>query len=142
MKNSVKLLLIVCTITVFIMFGCEVDDVFDDLDPIEKFLGNWKCEETSTIYGGGYNYDVKITRNPDHSSEILIANFYFQGMGEKAVALVTGNVLTITEQEICEEEGGIIIKGDGIYKNGEIHINHTANTGADLDTVVARYYRD
>ncbi len=142
MKNSVKQLIVACTVVGFLMFGCEIDDIHDDLDPVEKFLGKWKCEESSVVYGDGYNYDVEITRNPQNSYEILIANFYFQGMQEQAVALITGNVLTIPKQIICEEEGGIEIKGNGIYENGEINLEHTAFTGADMDTVIAKYYRD
>ncbi len=117
--------------------GTEIDDIFTD--PAEKFLGKWKCEEESEIYGSGYVFDVVITKNPDNSSEILIANFYHQGMNEKARALVTGNILTIMEQTICDDT--IIIKGGGRYKDGEVHMEYTANDGADLDHVTARLFK-
>lgn len=115
----------------------DLDDIFTD--PVEKFLGNWKCEEESEIYGPGYVFDVVITVNPDNSSEILIANFYHQGMNEKARALVTGNILTIMEQTICDDT--IIIKGNGQYKDGEVRMEYTANDGADLDHVTARLFK-
>lgn len=124
---------------VFLLQSCstEVDDVF--ADPVEKFLGNWKCEEESEIYGSGYVFDVVITINPENSSEILIANFYHQGMNERARALVTGNTVTIMEQTICDDT--IIIKGSGRYKDGEVHLEYTANDGADLDHVKARLFK-
>ena len=132
-------------IPVFLIIGivftsCEIDQEEPYADPVEKFLGEWKCEETSEVYGPGYNYDVIITRNPENSTEIVIANFYMQGMRETAIALVTGNSMTIYEQKICDDT--IIIEGSGRYEKGEIHLTYTANDGADLDNVMARYYKD
>ncbi len=123
----------------FLLHSCstENDQIF--IDPVEKFIGKWKCEEESEVYGSGYVFDVVITVNPENSSEILIANFYHQGMNEKAKALVTGNIITIMEQTICDDT--IIIKGSGHFKNGEVHMDYTANDGADLDHVTARLYK-
>ncbi len=121
-----------------LMAGCVDDmDLFPD-DPLEKYLGHWKCAESSLLYGGGYVFDVHITRNPERSDEILMANFYHQGMAEKARALVTGNHLTIMEQGICN--GTIIVKGSGRYANGEITMEYTAFDGADTDEVTARLF--
>ena len=119
-----------------------IDDFDDDpfADPVDKFLGSWKCEESSELFGGGFVYDVTITRNPDNSAEILIGNFYMQGDQEKARALVTGNIMIIMRQSICE--GTIEISGSGRWENEQIFLTYTANTGADLDQVTARYYRN
>ncbi len=138
-KNIKTLLILMCVFSGLIFVSCEKDDdVF--VDPVEKFLGKWKCEEDSEVYGPGYNYDVEITRNPGNSSEVLIANFYMQGSREQAIALVAGSSLIIQEQTICDDT--IIIEGSGTYSNGEINLTYTANDGADLDNVTARYYRD
>lgn len=115
----------------------EIDDPF--ADPVEKYLGNWKASESSTLYGPGYVYDVSITRNPSNSNEILISNFYMQGWNEKARALVTGNSITILEQAICD--GSILIKGNGQFSGGRITLTYTADDGADLDNVSATYTR-
>jgi len=113
----------------------EIDDPF--ADPVEKYLGNWKASESSTLFGPGYVYDVSISRNPSNSTEILISNFYMQGWNEKARALVTGNSLTILEQAICD--GSILIKGNGQFSGGKITLTYTADDGADLDNVSATY---
>ena len=138
MKAGSRLLVIIFIIASIFFFGCEEDGF--EIDPVDKFLGEWKCEESSTVYGPGYNYDVVISRNPANSTEVVIANFYMQGINEKAIALVTGNTLTILKQTICDDT--IEIEGSGSYRNGEIIMSYTANDGADLDHVSARYYRD
>lgn len=115
----------------------EIDDPF--ADPIEKYLGSWKASESSTLFGPGYVYDVSIARNPSNSTEIMISNFYMQGVNERARALVTGNSLTILEQAICD--GSILIKGSGQFSGGRITLNYTADDGADLDHVSATYSR-
>jgi hypothetical protein len=122
-------------------FFAACTDAFEDpfADPVEKYLGNWKATETSTVFGPGYVYNVTITRNPSNSTEVLISNFYMQGVQEKARALVTGNSLTILEQTICD--GSIEIKGNGQFSAGRITLNYTAFDGADLDNVSATYTR-
>ncbi len=138
MKSTRALLII---ISLFLVYSCEEDtaDVIPDEDPVEKFLGDWKCEEDSEVYGSGYVFDVRITRNPENSSEILIANFYHQGMNEHAVALIVGNNLIIEKQTICDDT--IEIEGSGRYEDGEVNMEYTAHDGADLDNVVARLFR-
>lgn len=133
--TTIKTLL--CLLIIVFFSGCEVED---EIITIEHYLGKWKCEENSEVYGPGYNYDVTIKRNPENSSEIVIYNFYMQGEREKAVALVAGNILTILPQTICDDT--IEIEGSGKYIKNEIHLNYTANDGADLDNVSAVYYRD
>ncbi len=138
MKSTRALLII---FSLFLIYSCEEDnaDVIPDEDPVEKFLGNWKCAEDSEVYGSGYVFDVIITRNPGNSSEILIANFYHQGMNEKARALIAGNNVIIMKQTICDDT--IEIEGSGKYSGGEVNLEYTAYDGADLDNVVARLYR-
>lgn len=122
-------------------FFAACTDEFEDpfADPVEKYLGTWKATETSTVFGPGYVYNVTITRNPSNSTEVLISNFYMQGVQEKARALITGNSLTILEQTICD--GSIAIKGNGQFSSGRITLNYTAYDGADLDHVSATYTR-
>lgn len=115
----------------------EIEDPFGD--PVDKYLGDWKATETSILYGSGYVYDVTIIRNSSNSLEILISNFYMQGVQERARALVTGNNLTMVEQTICD--GTITIEGSGHYISGKIELTYTALDGADLDQVTAVYVR-
>ncbi len=140
MKKSLKVFLVISAVSLLFFTACDDDNGFDPFgDPVEKFLGEWQCEESSTVYGDGYNFQVIITRNPDNSAEILMANFYHQGFDVKARALVVGNNLTIPRQGICDDT--IEIQGSGTYKNGEVNMAYTANDGADIDEVTARLYK-
>lgn len=139
MKNRIFLPMVFSLLFTFILTSC-VDDWEDPFgDPVEKFLGNWKVTEQSTLFGGQYNYDVSISRNPQNHAEILISNFYMQGPGELARALVYGNAITIMQQTICN--GTITIKGSGQFNAGVITLVYTANDGADIDNVSANYRR-
>ncbi len=142
MENKSRYLFFVLLTATIAFTSCEEDDL-DDLfgDPVEKFLGTWKCEEEGTETGSGWVYDVTIIRNPDNSSEILIRNFYLQGDNEKARALITGNTLTIPNQRICDDT--MEIQGSGSYDTSkdEIYLNYSTNDGATEDIVTARYFK-
>lgn len=140
MKKYFRLLLLPLTISLLLLQGC-VDELGEDLfaDPVDKFLGTWNVQESSTIYGDGFVYTVHITRNPQNSSEVLISNFYYQGDDVLARALIAGNSIQIIEQGICDDS--IIVKGSGTWISGNINLQYTANTGADLDEVSAYYSR-
>lgn len=139
MKTLPKMTCLLYFISFFLLTSCmdEIEDPFGD--PVDKYLGDWKATETSILYGSGYVYDVTIIRNSSNSLEILISNFYMQGVQERARALVTGNNLTIVEQTICD--GTITIEGSGHYISGKIELTYTALDGADLDQVTAVYVR-
>ena len=108
-------------------------------DPVEKFLGKWKCEESGDINGNFGPFDVEIVMNPENSTEVLIKNFNYQGMDEKARAIVAGNTITIPRQKICD--GSIEIQGSGSYSNSEFTITYKTNDGADEENISAIFYK-
>ena len=140
MKRNSKLLLLFL-FTILISFVSCTDEDLDDLfgDPVEKFLGTWRCEEEGSISGGGWNYQVVITRNPANSAEILIQNFNLQGNSERARALITANTMTIPRQLICDDT--IEIQGSGTFSNGQINFNYSTNDGATLENFTGRFYK-
>ncbi len=140
MKQISRLLPFVVLGLMLTFVSCE-DDSFDDpfADPVEKFLGTWKCNEEEVPPEGLWVYDVVIIRNPQNSSEILITNFNLQGSSERARALIAGNSLSIPTQLICDDT--IEIRGNGSYSNGEINLTYTSNDGADLKNFTARYFK-
>ncbi len=140
MKRNSKLLLIILLGFLISFVSCTDEDL-DDLfgDPVEKFLGTWRCEEQGSISGGGWNYQVIILRNPENSAEILIRNFNLQGDSERARALITGNNMTIPTQLICDDT--IEIKGSGTYSNGQINFNYSTNDSATLENFTGRFYK-
>ncbi len=140
MKRNSKLLLLLLFGFMFSFVSCTDEDL-DDLfgDPVEKFLGTWRCEEEGSISGGGWNYQVVISRNHQNSAEILIQNFNLQGDSETARALITGNNMTIPRQQICDDT--IEIQGSGTFSNGQVNFSYTTNTGATLESFTGRFYK-
>lgn len=140
MKANYKRILLITTCLLLTFVSCEdilVDDPF--ADPIEKFLGTWKAHETKDPFDGLWVYDVVITRNPQNSTEILISNFNLQGSRERARAMITGNMVIIPVQYICDNT--IRIEGSGSYRDGEITLSYTTNDGADLKRFNATYFK-
>jgi hypothetical protein len=121
-------------------FTSCLDEEIDFLaDPIDKYLGNWKCIEKGDVFGDIGPFDVQVVRNPESTTEVLIKNFNLQGNGESARAIIAGNTITIPTQYICN--GTIRINGSGSFQNGEFVINYKTNDGADEENINARYYK-
>jgi hypothetical protein len=140
MKRNSKLLLVILFGFLFSFVSCIDEDIDDPFgDPVDKFLGTWRCEEVGSISGGGWNYQVIITRNPQNSAEILIQNFNLQGNNERARALITGNNMTIPRQKICDDT--IEIQGSGTFSNGQVNFNYSTNDGATLENFTGRFYK-
>lgn len=136
-KKIFGLLLLVSMVS---FTSCEdenLDDIFGD--PMEKFLGDWKCTETGDLTGDFGPFNVKIVRNPDNSSEVLIQNFNYQGMDESARAIIAGNSITLPRQTICDDT--IEIQGSGSYSNDEFTIAYKTNDGADEENIAAKFYK-
>jgi energy-converting hydrogenase Eha subunit B len=142
MKTNTRFLntLIFAFIMVFIVTSCEEDDL-DGLfgDPVSKFLGTWKCEETGDLNGYFGPFNVEIVINPDNSTEVLIKNFNYQGMDVKARAIVAGNTITIPRQKICDDT--IEIRGSGSFSGNEFSITYKTNDGADEENITARFFK-
>lgn len=117
------LLLVLFTIGIFPACLPEDEDVTPD-DPLEKFLGEWKVNETCSRL----NYSVQIEPDPGNSSQVLIYNFGNPGPGyDPAVAIVTTNTITVTQQTIGE---GWVVNGVGTYQStGTISWNYSLVIG-------------
>lgn len=139
MKKYTRLLYLLFFTSLIMFSSCEEENL-DDLfgDPVEKFLGTWKCEETGDVNGYFGPFNVEVIRNPENSAEVLIKNFNYQGMDVSARAIVAGNSITLPRQKICDDT--IEIQGSGNYNNEEFTINYTTNDGADEENIDARFY--
>lgn len=108
-----RYLLAVFLLLVSIFPACLTDD--EDVnpdDPVDKFLGTWKVNETCSRM----NYTVQIVPDPGNSSQVLINNFGNPGPGyDPAVAIVTSSTITVTQQTIGE---GWVVSGIGTYQSG------------------------
>ncbi len=119
MKTRIFLVLI--SLLALQMPAClPVDEDVDPDDPVAKFLGNWKVNETCNRL----NYYVEIQQDPGNSSQVLLDNFGNPGTGyDPAVGLVVSNTIHVTAQTIGE---GWTVSGTGTYlSNGTISWDYT-----------------
>lgn len=96
------------------------DDNVDPDDPVAKFLGVWKVNETCNRL----NYNDTIVQDPGNNSQVLIYNFGNPGPGyDPAVGLVVSNSIHVSSQIIGE---GWTVEGKGTYQpDGTITWNYT-----------------
>lgn len=96
----------------FLMTSCAEDDTTDPtVDPREKFVGKWRCTETS---GTITSFDIYITSYGE-SDSIRISNFANYLNSAVALGLVDGNSVTIPNQTIGVTN--IEVEGNGTYSN-------------------------
>lgn len=128
----VKLLLLAAAYVLLTMAQCNPDDGID-IDPRDKYIGDWSCTETSTQNPNPMTFNVNIVKEPLTENEIFVHNFYHLGFNEKALLLVNGTNLNIPVQTVC----GLIFNGEGGFAQNKINLTYTVNDGADIDTVSA-----
>jgi hypothetical protein len=113
-KNIMKTRIFLVLIALFTlqMPAClPVDDTIDPGDPVAKFLGDWKVNE-SCQRG---NYNVTIDVDPGNSSQVLLDNFGNPGPDyDVAVGLVVSNDIYVSSQTIGE---GWTVSGKGTYQS-------------------------
>ena len=108
MKKLIYLGLVALTV----FSSCAEEDTADpSVDPREKFLGKWKCTETS---GAVTTFDIYITSYGE-SDSIRISNFANYLNSAVALGLVDGNSVTIPHQTIGVTS--IEVEGNGTYSN-------------------------
>ena len=132
-----KFLLFTLMLIVSIFPAClpEDEDV-DPPDPVDKFLGEWKVNETCSRM----NYTVQIDPDPGNSAQVLIYNFGNPGPGyDPATAIVTSNSITVTQQTIGE---GWTVSGIGTYQTGgSISWNYSLVIGPSSYSCTASFSR-
>jgi hypothetical protein len=116
-----RIFLIVVGILALHVPAClPIDEDVDPDDPVAKFLGVWKVNETCSRM----NYNVEILQDPGNSAQVLIYNFGNPGTGyDPAVGLVVSNTINVFAQTIGE---GWTVNGTGTYQSGgNISWNYT-----------------
>jgi hypothetical protein len=132
MKNRIILMLI--SLMALQMPACLPEEDIDPDDPIEKFLGTWKVNESCNRM----TYDVDIVQDPGNSAQVLLYNFGNPGAGyDPAVGLVTSNSIHIASQTIGE---GWTVSGTGTYHNdGTISWDYTLIIGSSAFDCTATF---
>ena len=131
-----RIFLTMLSLMVLIMPACLPTDDVDPDDPVDKFLGTWKVNETCSRM----SYDVDISKDPGNSAQVLIYNFGNPGAGyDPAVGLVVSNTIQISPQTIGE---GWTVSGKGTYKSdGTISWNYTLIIASIEYSCTATYFK-
>lgn len=107
-----KILAYLGLLSLALFTSCAEEDTTDPfVDPREKFIGKWKCTETS---GTVTTFDIYITSYGE-SDSIRISNFANYLNSAVALGLVDGNSVTIPNQNIGVTN--IEVEGNGTYTN-------------------------
>ena len=137
MKNYSKLLPILFLLILATFSGCIIEEEDPNTDPRDKFLGDWKVDETCSRG----NYIVTISYDPSNSTQVLLKNFGNPGSGyDPAVGFVVGNELYISSQTIGPSW---TVSGQGSYvkSNETIGWNYSLTIGGNLLQCSALYSR-
>lgn len=119
--------------TILFITSCQKDNGTTDTDVRTKYTGSWFCVEQSTL-----SYTVNISLDPSNSAQILLANFHYQGDGEKAYATATTSSFTIPYQGMCNN--AIHVSGTGSFVNdNKLTLVYYVNNQTDIDTIHATY---
>ena len=131
-----KLLLAGTFFCVALTTSCTDENSNPSNDDRDAFTGSWTCAETSKQFGNS-TYAVTISSTGEIDS-VSIKNFYQLGNGVSAIALVSGNSITIPFQDVS---GGIEIHGTGLMNSNSNKIDFTyyADDAGVIDTVTATY---
>ena len=136
--KAVKPLALIFALALFCFPACEIyeDDDLNPADPREKFLGNWKVNETCQRA----TYSVNVTTDPGNSAQVLIYNFGNTGPGyNPAIGLLVGSTVNVSSQTIGEDWTA---NGKGTYQsNGTILWTYTLVIGASQLECSATYFR-
>lgn len=136
--------LIFATIISFSVYfvSCNPDDPDGSpqpvTDPRDQYIGSWTCTEVSQLYPAQTPFTVGISLSTGNSTQILISNFYHFGTTESAMAVVSGNTVTLPQQTVCN----MTIHGNGTLETAsKITWNYYVNDAADIDSVSATYIK-
>ncbi len=111
--KRIKELLLLGLIVVLGSISCNPDDdgFVDPGDERDKFMGSWNVTETCLKT----NFNVVITKDPNNSAQLLLANFGNPGPGyAPTIGLVAGNKIFVSNQTIGD---GWTVSGTGTLQD-------------------------
>lgn len=117
--------------------ACADDDTLDpDVDPREKFLGNWTVRE-ETPGNPPQTYSSTVSRTSGDKEGVTISNIYNLGPSTSITAIVSGNSISLNTSQIT----GVSISGGGTFSGNGFVLNYSASDGGSPVQVKATYYR-
>ena len=124
MKKIVLITSLLLT-AIFVFHSCtKENDLINDGDIRESFIGNWGANDQCSKQA----YGVNISLDLENSSQVLINNF--ANTGHTAVAVIAGSSIYVESQDIG---GGYTANGNGKLTGDFIHwTTYNFETAGDL----------
>jgi hypothetical protein len=134
MKNPLNFLAAFLLLTTIIS-GCTADSPTPPSgDARDTYVGSWSVSETELKL----SYEVSIEIDTSSSTKVFIYNFANIGTADPAVAVVSGNTITLVSDQVIGD--GLIINGGGALSgSSKITWAYTLNDGATLHHLSAIY---
>jgi hypothetical protein len=135
MKNPLNLLASFLLLTT-ILSGCTADSPSPPPsgDARDTYVGTWSVNETELKL----SYEVSIEIDTSSSSRVNIYNFANSGTAVPAVAVVSGNTITLVSDQVIGD-GWVINGGGALAGSSKITWAYTLNDGANLHNLSAVY---
>ena len=118
-------------LAIFVNSCSKTDDTAQPAaDAREALTGSWTNAESSKLFGAS-SYTLTISLSNSDNENVIVNNFYNLGPKTSTVVKVSGNNLTIAQQQVSAQN----VSGSGVLKDGKINWTYYTNDGgAHKDT--------
>ena len=139
MKIQKKIFILLLITSAFM--ACTKDDdntvtpgTGGSIDPRNKFIGNWVCNETSEVFSTT-TFPVEIFAHTTVANRIVMSNFYNLGATQSNCQMeINGDSITIFQQNVSGHE---FIGAGKLLTNSTIRLTYSADDGSGtIDNVV------
>ena len=137
MRNLFKLCLVIFSLTIV---SCEEEEINNDADIRDEFVGNWLVLENSDLLGIRA-FEVDIVKDQTDGEQINISNFYKLGDNDTVFANVSP-VQSTTFIIPIQTVSGHFINGTGALSGDEIEMVYYVDDGNEKDTISATFTRE
>lgn len=114
----VKFLLAIVIIVPF-LGACQAD-LEDTGDPRDVIVKTWRVSDDHPDHAAGTYYDVRISKDANEPTQIIINNIHELGTNIDVVATLANRTISITSQEV---PGGYTIAGGGTVSSDNANID-------------------
>jgi hypothetical protein len=137
MEKVRKYIQLISLLAIIFVFSCNKDNGTATSISRSTLLGKWLANEIPKKN----TYEVEIQIDSTISNGVLISNFGGSGQTVKAKASLTGNVLSLSADELLTN--GWIVNGNGnVSSTIQINWSYSIHDGANLSNYTAVFTKE
>jgi len=144
MKNLRFLLVLSFLLVLIGFYSCQLDDNGGlSLDPRDKYVGTWTCNESPALRQLLLTYPVEIVKDTSNESNLFLENFGFIGFNEKPpYGIFSGASISIPQQQVCDDNS-VTVYGEGtIVDDNKMNWTYTLKVGGDKSSYTAVFTKN